>query len=108
MGGPSINDKFPNLVGGTQDSDNFDLYEYLGDSWGIVFMHPADFTPVCTTELGEAGKRKADFDERNVKICGFSCNDGASHKAVSTVKHLNVLNSSLLDASVSLVFIAVD
>lgn len=38
MGGPSINDKFPNLVGSTQDSDNFDLYEYLGDSWGVIFM----------------------------------------------------------------------
>jgi AhpC/TSA family len=77
--------QFPNLVGSTQDTDSFDLYEYLGDSWGVVFMHPADYTPVCTTELGEAGKRQQEFAKRNVKLCGFSCNDGDSHKGVSTV-----------------------
>eukprot|EP00543_Licmophora_paradoxa_P001626 CAMPEP_0202445806 /NCGR_PEP_ID=MMETSP1360-20130828/4547_1 /ASSEMBLY_ACC=CAM_ASM_000848 /TAXON_ID=515479 /ORGANISM="Licmophora paradoxa, Strain CCMP2313" /LENGTH=230 /DNA_ID=CAMNT_0049062197 /DNA_START=119 /DNA_END=811 /DNA_ORIENTATION=- len=80
-GGPTINDKFPNLIGSTQDTDSFDLYEYLGDSWGIVFMHPGDFTPVCTTELGTAAKMEEDFATRNVKLCGFSCNDSTSHKA---------------------------
>jgi len=43
-------------------------------------MHPADYTPVCTTELGEAQKRLADFEARNVKVCGFSCNDAESHR----------------------------
>lgn len=79
-GGPTINDKFPNLTGATQETDEFDLYEYLGDSWGIVFMHPGDFTPVCTTELGRAASLQAEFDKRGVKLCGFSCNDGESHK----------------------------
>lgn len=79
-GGPSINDKFPNLEGKTQGTDTFNLYEYLGDSWGIVFMHPGDFTPVCTTELGKAAELKPQFSRRNVKLCGFSCNDADSHK----------------------------
>jgi peroxiredoxin 6 len=77
------NKQFPNLIGSTQDSDSFDLYEYLGDSWGVIFMHPADYTPVCTTELGEAGKRQQEFEKRNIKLCGFSCNDGESHQGVS-------------------------
>lgn len=76
----TINDKFPNLVGETQDTKDFDLYSYLGDeSWGIVFMHPGDFTPVCTTELGEAAAKKVDFESRNTKLCGFSCNSAESH-----------------------------
>lgn len=94
MGGPTINDKFPNLIGSTQDSDSFDLYEYLGDSWGVIFMHPADYTPVCTTELGEAGKRQQEFEKRNVKLCGFSCNDGQSHKGwIEDIKHACNLES---------------
>lgn len=94
MGGPTINDKFPNLIGSTQDSDSFDLYEYLGDSWGVVFMHPADYTPVCTTELGEAGKRQQEFEKHNVKLCGFSCNDGQSHKGwIEDIKHVCNLES---------------
>eukprot|EP00551_Chaetoceros_affinis_P000318 CAMPEP_0203634332 /NCGR_PEP_ID=MMETSP0088-20131115/1333_1 /ASSEMBLY_ACC=CAM_ASM_001087 /TAXON_ID=426623 /ORGANISM="Chaetoceros affinis, Strain CCMP159" /LENGTH=202 /DNA_ID=CAMNT_0050487937 /DNA_START=23 /DNA_END=632 /DNA_ORIENTATION=- len=75
--------QFPNLNGDTQDTSNFDLYEYLGnnnESWGIIFMHPGDYTPVCTTELGMAASKKADFDARNVKMCGFSCNSAESHR----------------------------
>lgn len=74
--------QFPDLLGETQDTDNFSLYEYLGsNSWGIVFMHPGDFTPVCTTELGAAQSLKEEFDARNTKICGFSCDDAAKHRA---------------------------
>jgi alkyl hydroperoxide reductase subunit AhpC len=47
----------------------------------VVFMHPGDFTPVCTTELGKAASMEADFTKRNVKLVGFSCNDNTSHKA---------------------------
>mmetsp|Transcript_23753 Transcript_23753/g.94172 ORF Transcript_23753/g.94172 Transcript_23753/m.94172 type:complete len:243 (+) Transcript_23753:130-858(+) len=75
-----INDTFPNLVGATQDNAAFDLYAYLGSSWGCVFMHPGDYTPVCTTELGAAAGRAAAFGERGVKLCGFSCNDAESHR----------------------------
>jgi alkyl hydroperoxide reductase subunit AhpC len=52
-------------------------------------MHPGDFTPVCTTELGEAAKRKADFEKAGVKLCGFSCNDVASHQSwIKDIKHV--------------------
>lgn len=73
--------QFPNLQGSTQISNSFDLYEYLGDSWGCIFMHPGDFTPVCTTELGRAASLESEFSSRNVKLVGFSCNDGDSHRA---------------------------
>lgn len=76
-----INDSFPNLIGETQLGPDFNLHDYIGDSWGIVFMHPGDFTPVCTTELGAAAGRAQAFAERNVRLCGFSCNDAASHQA---------------------------
>ena len=72
--------QFPNIQGAsTQDTNNFDLYEYFGDSWGIMFMHPGDFTPVCTTELGAAAKLEPEFAKRGVKLCGFSVNNATSH-----------------------------
>ncbi|NJB72484.1 alkyl hydroperoxide reductase subunit AhpC [Saonia flava] len=55
------------------------LYDYLGDGWGILFSHPADFTPVCTTELGTASKFKDEFAKRNVKMMALSVDGAASH-----------------------------
>jgi peroxiredoxin (alkyl hydroperoxide reductase subunit C) len=56
------------------------LHEYLGEGWGILFSHPADFTPVCTTELGAFANRKAEFDRRGTKLIGVSVDPVDSHQ----------------------------
>ncbi|MCA4799288.1 peroxiredoxin [Acinetobacter towneri] len=74
-----LGDIAPNF---TQDSNEgpIDFYEFLGDSWGILFSHPADYTPVCTTELGFTAKLKDEFSKRNVKAIALSVDDAESHK----------------------------
>lgn len=74
-----LGDTAPNF---TADSSvgTFNLYDYLGDGWGIFFSHPADFTPVCTTELGTAAKFKDEFDKRNVKMVALSVDGASSHR----------------------------
>ena len=74
-----LGDEAPNFTAETTEG-TLDLYDYLGDGWGLLFSHPKDFTPVCTTELGAFAKRKSEFDQRNVKIIGVSVDSLESHQ----------------------------
>jgi len=66
-----LGDVAPNFQAKTTAGD-IDFYEYLGDSWGILFSHPADYTPVCTTELGKTALLNEEFRKRNVKVLAVS------------------------------------
>jgi len=78
--GLSLGDDAPNFTAETSEG-TIDFYEWLGDSWGVLFSHPKDFTPICTTELGYMAKLKPEFDKRGVKIIGLSIDPAADHSA---------------------------
>lgn len=73
-----LGDIAPNFTAETTQG-TIDFHEWLGDSWGMLFSHPADFTPVCTTELGKTALLKDDFAKRGVKVAAVSVDDLASH-----------------------------
>lgn len=74
-----IGDTAPNFQAETS-LGKIDFYEFLGDSWGVLFSHPADYTPVCTTELGRTAALKDEFAKRNVKVLALSVDNVDSHK----------------------------
>ena len=69
---------FPNFNAVTNEGE-INFHEFIGDSWCILFSHPHDFTPVCTTELSRAAQLADEFSRRNVKLIALSCNDVAMH-----------------------------
>ncbi len=75
-----INDEAPNFTADTTEG-TINFHEWLGSNWGILFSHPADFTPVCTTELVEFARRKEEFRKRGVKLLGMSVDSIHSHLA---------------------------
>jgi alkyl hydroperoxide reductase subunit AhpC len=74
-----IGDVAPNFQAETSIG-KIDFYEFLGDSWGVLFSHPADYTPVCTTELGRTAALKEEFEKRGVKVLALSVDSAASHQ----------------------------
>ena len=84
--GLRLGDIAPNFKAKTTAGD-IDFHEYLGTSWGVLFSHPADFTPVCTTELGRTAQLEEEFKKRNVKVLAVSVDGLEKHE--SWVKDIN-------------------
>jgi alkyl hydroperoxide reductase subunit AhpC len=77
-----LGDEAPDFTA-TSTEGELKFHEYLGDSWGVLFSHPADFTPVCTTELGAVAALKPEFDKRNTKVVGLSVDALDNHETWS-------------------------
>jgi alkyl hydroperoxide reductase subunit AhpC len=91
--GLRLGDIAPNFKAKTTAGD-IDFYEYLGDGWGILFSHPADYTPVCTTELGKTALLQEEFRKRNVKVLAVSVDPLDKHMGwindINETQHVNV------------------
>jgi alkyl hydroperoxide reductase subunit AhpC len=91
--GLRLGDIAPNFQAQTS-AGKIDFYEYLGTGWGVLFSHPADYTPVCTTELGRTASLQAEFEKRNVKVLALSVDSVDSHKSwikdINETQHVNV------------------
>ncbi|MBX3312739.1 MAG: peroxiredoxin [Actinobacteria bacterium] len=93
-----LGDDAPDFTAETTDGE-LNFYDWKGDSWAILFSHPKDFTPVCTTELGRVAGLKPEFDERDVKVIGVSVDPIDSHRAwVGDIEDVtgNALNFPLI------------
>ena len=93
-----LGDTAPNFTADTTEG-RIDFHQWLGNSWGILFSHPKDYTPVCTTELGTVAKLKNEFEKRNVKVIAVSVDPVDSHKGwVSDINetHSCTMNSPII------------
>jgi len=86
VGNIKLGDEAPDFTAETTEG-KVNLYEYLGNGWGVLFSHPKDFTPVCTTELGAVAKLKGEFAKRNAKVIAVSVDPIESH--TGWVKDIN-------------------
>ncbi len=88
-----LGDIVPNFTANTTEGE-IDFYQYLGEGWGVLFSHPADYTPVCTTELGRTALLKNEFDKRNVKVLAVSVDPIDKHLSwrndINETQHCNV------------------
>ncbi|KAL1863713.1 hypothetical protein Plec18170_000551 [Paecilomyces lecythidis] len=104
----NIRNAAPNFKAQTTHGE-IDFHEFIGNNWAILFSHPADFTPVCTTELGAFSKLKNEFDQRGVKMIGLSANDLSSHgdwvKDINEVANTNVQFPIIADADRKVAFL---
>ncbi len=89
-----LGDVAPNFTAMSTEG-NINFHEWLGNSWGILFSHPADYTPVCTTELGTVSKYKAEFDKRNVKVVALSVDGVDSHH--DWIKDINETQNTIVN-----------
>lgn len=89
-----LGDEAPNFSAETSLGP-INFHEFLGNSWGVLFSHPADFTPVCTTELGATAKLKEEFAKRNVKVLAVSVDGVDSHK--SWISDINETQGCVVD-----------
>ncbi|NXS95939.1 PRDX6 protein, partial [Jacana jacana] len=94
MPGLLLGDEAPNFEAETTQG-RIRFHDFLGDSWGILFSHPRDFTPVCTTELGRAAKLAPEFSKRNVKMIALSIDSVQDHLSWSKVRAMGRCKGSL-------------
>lgn len=99
-----LGDTVPNFTQQSSEGE-INFYEWAGDSWVVFFSHPADYTPVCTTELGEVARLKPEFEKRNAKVIALSVDDVESHKGwindINETQRTNVNYPIIADADQS-------
>ncbi len=89
-----LGDEAPNFIAKTTEG-KIDFHNWLGDSWGVLFSHPADYTPVCTTELGTVAKYTDEFNKRNVKVAALSVDGLDSHHG--WIKDINETQNTIVN-----------